>query len=168
MGKPAEKQEPTLSNWPDDGKAFRPATEVAAIAVKIMVECPEMNWLTDANVYYQFQEEMSGDTAGNCSRVPKKYRSLIDVHFVITIDWGAWHLLNAEQRRRVVYHELKHIGKNENGDWTCEKHDFEGFVSEWVLFQKVIKEDIHLGKIFRQAELELVPGENKKTNGVDK
>ena len=162
MGKPAVKQEPTLSNWPDDGEAFRPSPEVAAIAVQIMAECPEMNWLTDANVYYQFQEEMSGDTAGNCSRVPKKYRSLIDVDFVITIDWVAWHQLNTEQCRRVVYHELKHIGKNENGEWTCEKHDFEGFVSEWVMFQKVIKEDINLGKIFKQIEFELVPGEKNK------
>lgn len=168
MVKTAEKQEPTLSNWPDDGEAFRPATEVEAIAGRIMAECPEMHWQTEANVYYQFQQEMSGDTVGNCSRVPKRFRALVNVHFVITIDWEAWHQLNTEQCRRVVYHELKHIGKSEKGEWTCEKHDFEGFVSEWVLFQKVIKEDIHLGKIFRQAELELVPGENKKTNGADK
>jgi len=152
-----------LSNWPDDGEAFREATEVTAIAGQIMVECPEMNWLTDANVYYQFQETMTGPVIGNCSRVPKRFRlwELANVHYVITIDWTAWRELDSENRRRLVYHELKHIGKNEDGKWTCTRHDFEGYVGEWVMFQGIIAKDIHLGKIFKQAELELVPGEEK-------
>ncbi|MCE5270790.1 hypothetical protein LLH00_05850 [bacterium] len=144
-----------LANWPDENVKFMAAPEVEALAKDIFSLCKEMEWRREARIYYQFQHEMSGDKMASCYRIMPRLQDLIRYDFVITVDWTRWKLLDIVHRQREVYHQLCHIGKNDNLVWCLERHEFEGFVAEWTRFHDVIKEDAHLGRIFKQQELDL-------------
>ncbi len=144
----------TMANWPDDEEKFCAAVEVEKIARRLMSMRKEL-WLPEkARIYYRFRKEMSGDKAGECRLVSNTYRDLIDYDYIITVDWSRWKTYNQGQKDQLVYHELCHIDLKEGGSFGVAKHDFEGFVNEWILYNDLIKADSNTGRIFsRQMKL---------------
>lgn len=143
-----------LGNWPDDEVEYVPAFEVQKTAERLLADkgAGAELWLAkNAKVYYQFRKEMPGRKLAECRLVKALYKGLIsgNVDFIITADWTAWKKMDAGQKDRVVYHELCHIGQNAtSGAWMVVKHDFEGFVNEWIRFRGVIKAERFVGQVF--------------------
>lgn len=71
---------------------------------------------------------------GRCEKVSSEKRQLLKAslgfapHFLITLDSTAWGAYTEEQKARLLYHEISHIGYDAEKDtWFVAEHDIEEF-----------------------------------------
>jgi len=146
-----------LAEWPSDEVEYIAAPEVEAIARDILAMDRQVFAARNVRVFYRFKRSYSGGKIGECRLVGAFWREFVPADFIITVGWKQWRYLSDKQKQRVVYHELCHIGLNESGGLVVEKHEFEGFVSEWVRFRDVVEES-GVGRVFRAEQQSLFGG----------
>ena len=97
--------------------------------------------LQGANIAYvlrlgpwQNKGQLTLGSAKKCSALEK---FLTGYDFIMQINSDAWYAANGvpngiEWRKGLIDHELMHMGKNEEGDWTTYPHDYTVFKQEIV------------------------------------
>lgn len=87
---------------------------------KIIKKFPEFSFIKDWNIKVGFvlsQESKKGEkiTYADCRKVPEVYRAYLPYDFIITFYDMNIGLLNENQQKVLMYHELRHIGIGERG-----------------------------------------------------
>ncbi len=107
--------------------------DLRLLANKIMRKYPEFDFIKDWNIkigYVVSQEKKSGEkvTYADCRKVPEVYRAYLPYDFVITFYERNTELLNENQKKILMLHELRHIGIGPRGIRVAP-HDIEDFSS---------------------------------------
>lgn len=113
---------------------FLHAPELAQIGKKLLNNYLELSHLEDAEIIYLWK--LKGGASGGKSTLGKCVLAKSLVGFFSEADFIIW--LGADNLQgvspktleAVVYHELLHAGKNDDGKWFIVPHEFEGFSKE--------------------------------------
>jgi hypothetical protein len=92
------------------------------------------------------------------AKIPAKYDAFLDFDFLIWIQEEIWRLLNPDQRRALIDHELSHCGFDENDQPVIIPHDFEEFsaiIERHGLWRKSLKEMGKAASEYIQEELKM-------------
>lgn len=100
---------------------------------KIIKKFPEFSFIREWNIkigYVISQESKRGEKTAyaDCRKVPEVYRAYLPYDFIITFYDMNIGLLNENQQKLVMYHELRHIGMGERG-LKIIPHNIEDFSS---------------------------------------
>lgn len=119
-----------------NGKPYRDAPELANIAERLIGEHGFLNELVNCDVRWYWKRK-TGVSKGRVKVGFMKRASDLIGHFT-GADFIGW--LSATTARdgkftdrqveAAVFHQLLHIGTDDNGNWIFEPHDFEGFAAE--------------------------------------
>jgi hypothetical protein len=123
---------PPMSNWPEDKPKFFIAEEVKEIGDQVIDK-----WRTDLqnmNIGYIFKPKAPRKddvvTLGTAKAEPENEKVFHGIQAVVTIGFDMWLLLSLDQKVRLVYHELEHVGRDmESGEVKMQKHTVEEFAS---------------------------------------
>lgn len=93
-------------------------------------------------IKYLFKNSKKSQYLGKCSRATGKWAHLTGMDYIIEIWYPWWSQASENERKALLFHELKHIKLEESetpdGDieikWGIQKHDSELFVKEFELF----------------------------------
>ena len=112
-------------------RAAEPNRQMRTLADKIIKRFPELHFINDYQIkigYVMSEEKKKGDKIvyGDCRKVPEVYKAYIPFDFVITFYERNIGLLNENQKKVLMYHELRHIGMGEKR-LKIETHDIEDF-----------------------------------------
>jgi len=111
---------------PDEGKLKRLAEEVIA-------DTPSLSHLDSPMLRIAFQysdEQKVKDNKlvfADTEKVKPKLKSYLDYDFIITFYEPNLQDVSAEGLRRLMYHELLHVGFDGNDGYWIIPHDFEDF-----------------------------------------
>jgi len=117
----------------------RVSEEYTKIGHDLIEEMPELADLKNADVQIVFlasdHNKKSGGKLvfGQCEKVPDKYKWGIPCDFTITIFEPNVVMFNEEQLKILIFHELLHVGIEEDSKFTVKPHDLEDFK---VIIQK--------------------------------
>lgn len=92
------------------------------------------------------------------AKIPSKYDALIDYDFLIWIQEEIWRMLDPDQRRALIDHELCHCGFNDNDEPAIIPHDFEEFscvIERHGLWRKSLKAMGMAASSYIQEELKM-------------
>ena len=99
------------------------------------------------------------DAVGNyLSGTPREDKLDVDEHdgidFVVLVDHARWEMLEENDRRRVVHHELMRMD-GEPGEWRLTEYDFAGFRAELRLYGPWRNDLKGMANTLKQQELPL-------------
>ena len=110
----------------------RISDEYTEIGMRLIQERPELEEIKNAQVSVVFlasehEKKQSGKVVyGQCEKVPEKYKWSIPCDFTITIFEPNVVFMNQKQLEILIFHELLHIGINEDKFFVAP-HDLEDF-----------------------------------------
>lgn len=96
--------------------------------------------LAQAKTLYLFTsaERISGclDGTVRAGRYPRmfRYKSQLKYEFLILVAKPRWDRATDEEKTRITYHSLRHLGSDSAGRWRTEPHEIAGFYSEVEFF----------------------------------
>lgn len=105
----------------------------AALAHDVIYEYKEMEHLrhSDVQIIYlasEHEKKSKGKIVyGQCEKVADKYKWGIPCDFTITIFEPNVEGFTDDQLKIVLFHELLHVGIDENGEFSIRPHDLEDF-----------------------------------------
>jgi hypothetical protein len=128
--------------------AFVEADAVAEVAKDLLYEFNDLITLREAvdagdvvlgywfdTKPYKADEGMEHDTVGKAVKVPPFWRIYSGIDVVIQIRRDLWTAFNAEQRKALLYHELKHVGiVGEKKTLKMQEHSIEEFTAVALRF----------------------------------
>ena len=140
-----------------DGE-FTPAPDLEQIAQRLMLR-HQMKTQMDCHILYLWRDKGGKSRGkpvyGRCTRPTGLLRHFSEADFVIWL--AADHLREAGATEReveaVVYHELLHIGEDEEGEVKLVDHEFTGFFSELRLYGTTVRDLKPLVRLAQQLEL---------------
>lgn len=103
------------------------------LAKQVLDENEELNYISEIGITIIFLESDQEKTSkgkivlGQCEKVAEKYKWGIPCDFTITLFNPNLCMLSVEQIKRVLFHELLHVGINKNGSLFVKPHDLEDF-----------------------------------------
>lgn len=103
------------------------------LAKQVLDENEELNYISELGITIIYlvsdQEKKSKGKVvlGQCEKVADKYKWGIPCDFTITLFDPNLRYLTEEQIKRVLFHELLHVGINKNGSLYVKPHDLEDF-----------------------------------------
>lgn len=108
---------------------------IKRIAEELIDTEPSLVHLKNADVRIVYLESEWGKKTGHrhimgeCEKIPERYKWAVPCDFTVTIFTPNSCLLNPEQMRALVFHELLHIGVTEDakGSFYVVPHDVEDF-----------------------------------------
>lgn len=153
------------------GATFIDAPDIEAIANGLLFKMPEFAGIGDLRVKYVWSRKGGAKngkaTLGKCTKVSGLAQFFGDCDFVVAIsaDNCRGFQLTNQQMKALVYHELKHIGLDEDeetGDpiLSVRPHDVEMFLSELKHYGLWTSDLQAADSAFRQ--MRLVPGETSQ------
>lgn len=108
------------------------------LATVLIHNCEELKFIEEFTVTYLWKRK--GGKSKNSLTLGKCIKTAGLVHYFARTDFVIWvaadHLITAFHRKRPVqidalmYHELRHIDRDDNGQAASQGHEFEGFASE--------------------------------------
>jgi hypothetical protein len=115
----------------EPNKDLRKLAEKILSNESILAKFPELNVIKeyDIRVGYVVSQENPGGTKikyADCRKLKWTYKAFLPFDFLITFYERNTELLNENQKKIVMLHELKHIGIGEKG-LRLEEHDKEDF-----------------------------------------
>lgn len=112
-----------------------PSKDLRRLADQIIERFPELSIIPEYGIRigYALSQERPPEKGGktkyaDCTKVKVKYQAWLPFDFIITFYEPNTELLNENQRKILMLHELKHIGIGEKG-LKLEEHDREDFAS---------------------------------------
>jgi hypothetical protein len=110
-----------------------PNKDLRKLAEKIINKFPELSIIReyDIRIGYVLSQENPGGTKvkyADCRKLKWTYKAFLPFDFLITFYERNTELLNENQKKIVMLHELKHIGIGEKG-LRLEEHDKEDFTN---------------------------------------
>jgi len=110
-----------------------PSKDLRKLADQIIERFPELSIIPEYDIrvgYVLSQEKPAGTKVkyADCRKVKLNYQAWLPFDFIITFYEPNTELLNENQRKILMLHELKHIGIGEKG-LKLEEHDREDFAS---------------------------------------
>ena len=126
-------------------KEYNENQEVEQIAKELI---PQMGWEHLPDIKFLMLVTEKNQYLGKCSKATGKWRYLVDKDYVIEVWEDYWSTATSEQKRALLYHELKHIDYGEEKDdgelvWKIRRHDIEEFndvVSKYKLWRPELQE----------------------------
>ncbi len=108
-----------------------PSMQLKRLGIKVINHFPEFIFIKEWNIkigYVISQEKKSGKRIlyADCRKVQEVYRAYLPFDFIITFYECNTGMLNENQLKILMLHELKHIGMSERG-LTIVPHDIEDF-----------------------------------------
>ncbi len=108
-----------------------PNKQLRLLAIKIINRYPEFSFIKEWNVkigYVVSQEHKSGEkiTYADCRKVQDVFRAYLPFDFIITFYEQNTGMLNENQLKVLMLHELRHITMGERG-LKLRPHDIEDF-----------------------------------------
>lgn len=120
---------------------YSEAPDLEARADKIMgAENFRLRRLASEKVLYlrSNAERVSGCMDGivKAGRYPRKlqYKPALRYEWLIEVAGPRWDRATDEDKTRIAYHALRHLGMHTGGQRYTEPHDFEGFINEVEFF----------------------------------
>ena len=102
---------------------------IKAIAEDLIETEPQFQKLAGCNICYMRSDKKKKKglktVFADCEKVSEKYKAITGYEFVITFYADA-ELASEEARRRLMFHELKHVGWDGEDRWIVP-HDLEDF-----------------------------------------
>jgi len=146
-----------LSNWPSEDTKFIIAEEVEEIAKQLISKFRDD--LKNINIGYVFKKKAtkSGEfiTMGEARSQNDLQKVLHGIDAIIVIGFDTWLALEPDQKFRLVFHELEHIGINfETGKVGLNSHlveEFPNVVKYFGLGQTSHVDFIHAYNQFSEA-----------------
>ena len=117
----------------EPSKELRKLAEKILSNESILSKFPELNVIREYNIRvgYVVSQENPGGTKikyADCRKLKWTYKAFLPFDFLITFYGRNTELLNENQKKIVMLHELKHIGIGEKG-LRLEEHDKEDFAN---------------------------------------
>lgn len=114
----------TGDEWVEEGP-YRLAPEVRVIAAGLIRDCPELSHLANRNIGYLWR---AGQVSwvGKARLVPALYRLLSGFEAVVEMNLAVRSRAPGELEA-LVYHELYHLGRDEQGRLVMREHDIGEF-----------------------------------------
>lgn len=108
-----------------------PNKEMKALGESIIKRFPELQFIDLYNInigYVISYENKQGQKIiyADCRKLNEVYKAYLPFDFIITFYYFNIHMLNENQRKILMLHELKHIQINERG-LSVKPHDIEDF-----------------------------------------
>lgn len=109
---------------------------LARIARRLIGTMPELSYIAASRVRIVYLtselEKKKGSklVLGQCEKVPEKYKWKVPYDFMITVFLPNVERLSREQMRILLFHELLHVGIEEDGNeekYSVREHDYEEF-----------------------------------------
>lgn len=100
---------------------------------RIIKEHEDLHWIKESQIKIGYVESDKGKLSNgymafaDCNKVPALYKAYIPYDFVIRFYVPNVILLTDEQIDILMYHELLHVGMDENGNTRIVPHDVEDF-----------------------------------------
>lgn len=125
-------KEAPLGNWPSETTKFLMADEVKEIAKAIITKF--RTDLVNINIGYIFKAKASKNgeftTLGQAKTESELQQVLHGIEAIIIIGFDTWKDLSLDEKARLVYHELEHLGWDEkSGKLKTTPHLVEEFPS---------------------------------------
>jgi hypothetical protein len=125
---------------------YSEALEVQELAEKVIEELGP-DYLPDVygqpiQIHYLFKNSKKSQYLGKCSKATGKWKHMVEKDFIIECWYPWWSSADENERKALLYHELRHIKleekEDENGDieinWKIRKHYVEMFPEEISLY----------------------------------
>lgn len=121
----------------DDEKLFQESYELRELAEKIIVKRRELHWLVEADIvpligYVKAAENKKPNKGrvpfADCRKVSGPVKAFCPYEMLITVYPKAYDILNDNQFKIMMFHELKHVGEGRDG-LTVNPHNTEDFYS---------------------------------------
>lgn len=147
-----------------DGAQFRPAPELANIAEGLIEENGFLSFLEGCKIQYLWKRKTGVSKGklkiGFLARGSGLLGHYSRAEFLVWLSASTARDAKFTDRQveAAIFHQLCHIGEDDNGNWIKVGHDFEGFAAE-VRVYGTWTEDLKIGdsafKIARQLGLDL-------------
>lgn len=108
------------------------ADDLKALAESIILKMSDLTFIFDLGIKvgyvrnYQRKQDKGKSVNADCRKVNKVYGAYIPFDFIITFYEQNIFYMSENQKKILMYHELRHIGIGERG-YTVENHDVEDF-----------------------------------------
>lgn len=139
--RPGQKAKTRKARTPRVTTTFAEAGELQERGDKIIgADAFRMRSLAQARILYLFTsaEKISGCLGGlvRAGRYPRmfRYKAALKYDFLVLVARPQWDRAADEERTRIAYHALRHMGSDTAGRWRTEAHDHEGFYAEVEYF----------------------------------
>lgn len=115
---------------------YRLAPEVEEVAKKIIEDHrPDIK---DAKIAYMFRNKAQTKSGkivmGSVKKVSALYHEITGLDYIVKIPYDVWSGLDEQTKEALIDHELRHCGKNEDGEFVYIEHDFEGFIGTLKMY----------------------------------
>ena len=113
--------------------AYTQSPELAALADQVIGENDNLSHLPETGCRIAYQTADTSKKRGaktvyaDTEKVKDKYRGLLPYDFVITFYWPSCKDLSEEELKRLMFHELCHVGYGKEGERRILPHDVEDF-----------------------------------------
>lgn len=104
-------------------------------------------------VKFIFRAKATKRAAGKCTKLNDMYQLVAGVDFLIWVAWDVWAGLTEHQREALLFHELSHIGLDEDGNPALAHHDVEMFYQELTQYGAWHNGLLNLVETAKQLEL---------------
>lgn len=109
------------------------SSEYRRLAEKVIKKHEDLHWIKESNIKIGYVEsdkdKMSNGKIiyADCNKVQSLYKAYTDYDFIIRMYGPNVIMLNEEQIEILMYHELMHVGMDDNGNMRIVPHDVEDF-----------------------------------------
>lgn len=155
---------PVLTQFTGEGgrmKDFVADETLMEIADDLIRNCPELGFLVGKinriGVFYKREggKERNAPKLGGVQITKGLLRDVSELDLYV---WVAWdhaqaHEMTPGLARRILYHNLMHLGLNDKGKLVMREHDFEGFFAEVKRFGPWHGDLSRAKQMFDQTEL---------------
>jgi len=113
---------------------YEPAGDIKELAEKIINAKPELAFIHECEIKigyvmaYESKKRQGRSVYADCRKINGSYLAYLPYDILITVYEPNISWLTENQRKIVIYHELRHIDVNERGI-TVKPHDIEDFES---------------------------------------
>lgn len=140
---------------------FLPADDVRRLAERLIEQNESFRHLRDMRLEYRWKREGGKSkgkaTLGKCIKATGLLRHFTQFDFVIWLaaDHARDAFMTYRQVEALVFHELCHAGRDEQGRPSVEAHDFEGFGKELQVYGAWTSDLRIAERAFQQLRLDL-------------
>lgn len=110
------------------------SAELRALGRRVIRDRPDLSWIRESRIrigyaYSSKPKEQDGRMVfGECHRVKPWEQAFMPYDFVIIFFQPNTMLMDDKQLEILMYHELLHVGMDENGALKINPHDVEDFI----------------------------------------
>lgn len=149
---------PPESRFDDETGDFLVAPELRKIAEELIGDHAfDFDFLRHAVIVYLWKKKggKSGlkETLGKCQKPSGLLKHFANADFVVWVAADNCEGFTRKQITALLFHELKHAWRDEDGKYVTVSHDFEGFAREVELFGDWKRDIARMREAFRQGDL---------------